>query len=56
MNLPLILRHALRLGAALTLSVSLAACGSDKDDDKADPGNPPVTPQPPAKPELRCAP
>ena len=29
-ELPLILRHALRLGAALTLSVSLAACGSDK--------------------------
>ena len=33
MNLPLILRYALRLGAALTLSVSLAACGSDKDDE-----------------------
>ena len=29
MNLPLILRYALRLGAALTLSVSLA-CGGDK--------------------------
>ena len=28
MNLPLILRYALRLGAALTLSVSLAACGA----------------------------
>ena len=30
MNLPLILRYALRLGAALTLSVSLAACGATR--------------------------
>jgi len=63
MNHSLILRRLLRAGAVLALSAALAACGGDGgDDDDATPppdnGSQPETPQPqpPATPELRCAP
>jgi len=58
MNQSMILRGLLRLGAALMLSATLAACGSGSDDDDTpSDGGPPDTSVPePAKPELRCAP
>ncbi|MGE8690531.1 MAG: hypothetical protein ACN6PJ_25530 [Achromobacter sp.] len=62
MSKSMILRGFLRLGAVLTLSATLAACGGDDGDSGEAPGNgaQPETPAPvpptPAKPELRCAP
>ena len=58
MNHSLILRRLLRAGAVLALSAALAACGGDDDDATPPPdnGSQPETPQPPARPELRCAP
>ncbi len=62
MSMSMISRGFLRLGAVLTLSAALAACGGDDGDDSPPPANggQPETPAPvppaPAKPELRCAP
>ncbi|QKH39395.1 hypothetical protein FOC84_32440 [Achromobacter pestifer] len=60
MNMSMILRGFLRLGAVLMLSATLAACGGDDGDSDGgkDPGTgQPETPKPePVKPELRCAP
>ncbi len=60
MSMSMILRGFLRLGAALMLTATLAACGGDDGDSGGgkDPGTgQPETPKPePTKPELRCAP